>query len=302
MGTPEGKCKVLPCIGWILLSLLYNVCSMIMFCGFLFTTGDLDNYFKEMRYHVETTCDVINVTDLGPRDYCGSDENQTCWEVKVKVKVTGQMENLTQFHADLFTSFQVARDTDFRCAHMSCPRSLGYKFKSSNKISELISSGAVKCFYNPEKPGRAYMETGLSPWTFTFVASLIFAVVNFIICSVVFCIRKCDVDPKDVIHSLFLPCWSCACPLYVVFCLPGFLIFYLVKECCPGACKKCEDLEGEEERVTGDAETGNQAPSSAHAHAQQQKLPPHPAPTCRVKETAEKDGEAAEVKVIQIRL
>ncbi len=230
---------------WALYSLVvifYVILYVVHFGTPRFTFPDLHNYFKEMRYHVETTCDVINVTDLGPRK-CDHSKNYTCWQVRV----IGHFENWT--HANLFSSFAIAQDSGFECANKNCEGNSNFLLPKNTKISGLILSanGTVKCFYNPGKPERAYLQTGVGWLTLAFVATLFIFFVNLVVCACVYCCcegEEAKVTLK-VMTLMYLPYITLlvfwAVVLYCVVTIPIYLVKRILL-CC-GKNKQNENVE-----------------------------------------------------------
>ncbi len=208
------------CLTTCLLKILYYFGNGFFLYGLYFNVWDLDNYLKEFRYHVNTGCSVINVTDLRPtRGY-------NCWDIRVLVT----SEDNTLFPARLFKSVKSFQNTT-QC--------YGCWGNCTDFGSTLVDFGPFQCFYNPNKPEFAYMETGLDyNWlTYLSIGLVIFTVVNFMTTSLVVCCCKNHRSLKshDLFKFLFGPCWWYAAPvcflLFFVFYLPYVLVQVCIKWC-----------------------------------------------------------------------
>ncbi len=210
------------CIGC---QILFFMSVVVIVVVGMFVLSDLHNYFKEMRYHVEITCDVINVIDLGIKSstFCSggtpaggggcTTSSHRCWYIMVL-----RSDEQIQFPAQLFKSVKEKRKSV--CAKSSTSARC-YSFKSNC----LRQRSTLKCFYNPNCPEIAYMETGLSWFTYAFATACIIVVVFFTIWSLVICSRGERNPDRRIVM-----CGPCLC------CVP------LCKYLC---CKRGDCCEGE---------------------------------------------------------
>ncbi len=235
--------------------LFYLTCNILIFTGVAGYSADLHNYIHDFRYHVETTCEVTKVKDMGLREGSNFATQFTyrCWDVEVVQRVGNQTSS-----AQLFKSVQEAKD--FEC-FKDCPNNC------AEYVTLVNSSDSLPCFYKPGRPQYAYLESGPARFTYVFIGVLAFIPINFIVCGLLLACAHRKLPSSDEERDLVIALLFAPCILWVVYVVGAvaillgslLLLGYLFREMCAyckRACGRCLASEGRERAGNP---TGNQA-------------------------------------------
>ena len=116
--------------------------------------GILLSYYEEYIL-AESTCQLIDIVETKRTMTCDVIALQKSFKC-IKAAVSLNYLNQTCRRAILFRSLSDAEETKFQCSANECDG----PWDVNKFVSGLENSGHLRCSYNPENPGRAYVAQG----------------------------------------------------------------------------------------------------------------------------------------------
>ena len=146
-----------------------------VFCWFVlimlgggFLVGILLSYYEEYIL-VESTCQLIDIVETKRAMTCDVITLQKSFKC-IKAAVSLNYLNQTCRRAMFFRSLIDAEQTKFQCSANECDG----PWDVNKFLSGLGNSGQLRCSYNPENPGRAYVtQSSFIPFLVLIVVVLV---------------------------------------------------------------------------------------------------------------------------------
>ena len=130
--------------------------------------GILLSYYEQYIL-VESTCQLIDIIETKRTMTCDVMTLQKSFKC-IKASVSLDYLNQTCRRAMVFRSLSDAEETKFQCSANECDG----PWDVNNFVSGLGNSGQLRCSYNPENPGRAYVtQSSFIPFMVLIVVVLV---------------------------------------------------------------------------------------------------------------------------------